>query len=404
MLSSTGLTAGVAALLLAVAVGTPTEPTQPPAAGAARELVVAQDGSGDFTTITDAVAEAADGDTVLVRPGTYTEAFVIEADIAVVGDGPREDIVITAPEGGPTAAVSSLSSAAAPYAVLLDDTTATLSGFTFRGLSSQVHIHGGAPTVSDLHIESVGMPHTQTNPADTMGFGSLESSSMVINGGSRAVVRGNLITHGAPIMFFDDSEPIIEANHLADGPYIWGYDGDGTIIRGNTIERSTVRAIGVFTPTPLTIEGNIISDPGTIGIHLLEGGATVTGNTIKGASDSGILVAGMGLATALALVDNELIDNATGISSSARDGVIEGNAVTGGQTGIVLVTGSPVVRNNTIEGASGRGLVIAQSVGTPTLTGNRSCGNGENLYVAEGANVEIDDTNEICEDTLAAAQ
>jgi pectin methylesterase-like acyl-CoA thioesterase len=45
-------------------------------------IVVAQDGSGTYATITEAVAAANDGDTVLVKPGTYVEAVTIAKDIA----------------------------------------------------------------------------------------------------------------------------------------------------------------------------------------------------------------------------------------------------------------------------------------------------------------------------------
>ena len=38
---------------------------------------------------------------------------------------------------------------------------------------------------------------------------------------------------------------------------------------------------------------------------------------------------------------------------------------------------------------------------SPTLTENLSCDNGENLWVAEGANPAIDASNEICADARA---
>ncbi len=42
-------------------------------------------GKGQFTTITAAVAAASSGDTIYIRPGTYTENFTIGANIALVG-------------------------------------------------------------------------------------------------------------------------------------------------------------------------------------------------------------------------------------------------------------------------------------------------------------------------------
>ena len=53
--------------------------------------VVAADGSGDFTTISEAVAAAAEGDTVLVKPGEYVEVVAVDKNITLQGDGPREE-------------------------------------------------------------------------------------------------------------------------------------------------------------------------------------------------------------------------------------------------------------------------------------------------------------------------
>ena len=49
--------------------------------------MVAQDGSGTVTTIAEGVAMAQDGDTVLVKPGTYHESVAITEDITLRGDG-----------------------------------------------------------------------------------------------------------------------------------------------------------------------------------------------------------------------------------------------------------------------------------------------------------------------------
>ena len=62
-----------------------------------------------------------------------------------------------------------------------------------------------------------------------------------------------------------------------------------------------------------------------------------------------------------------------------------------------MSTGTPDVRDNSVASVEERGLVIGFGA-SPTLSGNTSCDNGENLLVAEGATPSIDDTNEICED------
>jgi hypothetical protein len=52
-------------------------PTAKQAADDATTHIVAQDGTGEYTTIGAALAAAADGYTILVRPGTYDAAAVV---------------------------------------------------------------------------------------------------------------------------------------------------------------------------------------------------------------------------------------------------------------------------------------------------------------------------------------
>jgi pectin methylesterase-like acyl-CoA thioesterase len=56
-------------------------------------------GRGDFTTISDAIARAPAGARIHIRPGYYREQLVVNKPLELVGDGPREDIVID-PERG----------------------------------------------------------------------------------------------------------------------------------------------------------------------------------------------------------------------------------------------------------------------------------------------------------------
>lgn len=391
MLSATGITAALAILAIAASV-VDTDTPVPPGAEAATH-VVAADGSGDFSTIGAAVDAAADGDTILVRPGTYTESVTIEKDITLTGDGPREDIVLVAPEDGPTVLIQEGGLAADPYAVLLQDTLATVSGLTLRGQPSEVIASGGAPTVQNIHFDVTGYPYEggTTSPA---------GSSIVVNGDSAAVIRENTITGGGPIGVFDGSDPIIEGNTLSGGPHIFGFGfGEGSVVRNNTIEGTIIRAIGTFRSSEaLLIEGNTISDPGTYGIDASAGDATIIGNTITDAGQYGISISSGREAI---VRDNVIRDNRIGLAWSLGEGSIEGNVLTGGDAGLIITDGAPSVSDNVIEDVDGRGLVVGSGT-APVLTGNRSCDNGENLVVQEGSEAIIDDTNEICEDVAPA--
>ncbi|MBY8883112.1 right-handed parallel beta-helix repeat-containing protein [Actinacidiphila acidipaludis] len=57
-------------------------------------LTVAQDGSGEFRTIGDALARARSGAVVSLRPGVYAEALTVRTRVTIVADGPRGSVRI----------------------------------------------------------------------------------------------------------------------------------------------------------------------------------------------------------------------------------------------------------------------------------------------------------------------
>jgi parallel beta-helix repeat protein len=378
-------------------------------------IVVAQDGSGTFHTLNEAVEAAADGDTILVRPGEYVEAVVIDKDIVVKGDGDLADIVISAPEGGPTAPINPSVKETGeavemdPYAVLLQDSDAVLSDLTFRGQPSEIIISGGAPTIENVMFDGTGFPFTGAST-------SARGSSIVVNGSSTAVIKDNVLVGGGPIGIFDGAMPLVEGNVLSDGPHIWGIP-DGAVIRNNTIEGALVRAIGVFDETSPRIEGNTIIDPGETGIDIWAGSASVRKNSIRGGK-AGIYVQGanptiednvisgsevhaiMVIDAQPAIAGNELDDNGAAVVWRGTEGTIDGNDISGGGEGIRISFGNPTVTSNTVRGVAGEGIAITGTA-TPNLEGNTSCANGVNLSVAPEAREAIEADNEICLDQSA---
>ncbi len=59
--------------------------------------LVRQDGTGDFSTLSDAVSFAMDGDYILVGPGTYDETFSIEKNLIIESESGRD---VTILDGG----------------------------------------------------------------------------------------------------------------------------------------------------------------------------------------------------------------------------------------------------------------------------------------------------------------
>ena len=71
--------------------GQVTAKSEPPT-----HVVDAFPGRGDFTTVGDAIRAATPGDRILVRPGLYDEALVVDKPLEILGDGPVSDIEIQA--------------------------------------------------------------------------------------------------------------------------------------------------------------------------------------------------------------------------------------------------------------------------------------------------------------------
>ncbi|HKG15562.1 MAG TPA: right-handed parallel beta-helix repeat-containing protein [Pyrinomonadaceae bacterium] len=49
---------------------------------------------GDYATVSEAIAQSAPGDRIVVRPGVYDESLVIDKPLEIIGDGDASDIVI----------------------------------------------------------------------------------------------------------------------------------------------------------------------------------------------------------------------------------------------------------------------------------------------------------------------
>lgn len=56
-------------------------------------------GRGDHRTIAEAIAAAPEGARVLIRPGHYEENVVLTKALELIGDGPREEVVISVAKG-----------------------------------------------------------------------------------------------------------------------------------------------------------------------------------------------------------------------------------------------------------------------------------------------------------------
>ena len=67
---------------------------QPTNISSTQSIIVSANGNGDFSTIREALRNAATGARVLIRPGLYNESIVIDKNVEITGDGSAEDIIV----------------------------------------------------------------------------------------------------------------------------------------------------------------------------------------------------------------------------------------------------------------------------------------------------------------------
>jgi parallel beta-helix repeat protein len=118
--------------------------------------IVAQDGSGDYTTIQDAVTASSDGETIEVKSGTYNEEVFVGRSVTLVTN---EGAVI---DGGANNDAVKFSGSE----------TVTLDGFTIRGGSDGYGLDGygtgNAVTLKNLQLESTGITLRDSSGAHTI--------------------------------------------------------------------------------------------------------------------------------------------------------------------------------------------------------------------------------------------
>ena len=241
--------------------------------------VVAHDGTGDFTTITQAVGAAQAGDVILVRAGTYDESVSVGRDVTISGEGDRAGVVIQ-----PSSGSSSFS---------LGASGATLSNLTLRGSFAGVTMDGGGPTLEDLSFDNAGMP----------AGAERDGSAVLVSGGARALIRDNTITGGSIGILVTDGKAVLKGNDIS-----------GTSVAGIQVDAGAPR-----------LSQNAVHDNQGSGVAVLDGSASLSGNAIT-ANANGLVLGG---GATLTLSGNAICDNATNVQvlDGAAMPVLDGNEV-----------------------------------------------------------------------------
>jgi parallel beta-helix repeat protein len=396
-----------------------------------RELVVDAAGKAAFTSIGDALRTAGSDDIVLVKPGTYREAIVLDKSITLIGDGLRDAIVIESHDGNtlrstaPFGRVANLTfrqtGETTFYCVAMAAGQITLEQCDVSGAGGGVAVYGSAsPTLVRNRIHDCRGAGIFVYED---GRGTFEDNDVFANTLAGIEVR-------------DSGDPTVRRNRIHDGK------GSGILVHNNargTFEDNDVSAnaltgiqvaraadpivrrnrfheakqgggIFVYENGRGTFEDNEIFANALAGIQVQEGAdPAVRRNRIHDGKSAGILVHTNGRGT---FEDNDVWANvlagvqvATGADPTVRRnrlheakqgggvfiydtgrGLFEDNDVFANAFAGIQVQegGDPVVRRNRIRDGKTGGILV-QSEGRGTFEENDVCANAQaGIAVATG--------------------
>ncbi|MCP9455855.1 MAG: pectinesterase family protein [Nitrospira sp.] len=220
-----------------------------------RTIVVAIDGSGDFTSIQEAVDRAQKGDTVFIKPGVYAQDLTIHSKegIKVVGAG--ADYVTLVGDGS---YVGVLHIGKWPYGA---------SDIEITGLT--IHDHGG---------HAVGIFNARGVTLRALHVKGLLFSQQVKEMRIENCVIGESETTGVQLA---DSQAVLIGNVIHDNDHGVNVVGKSTVrIERNVILRNLFEAIVVEDGATVTLVGNTLVKNGSGAAFLGASRNDVSGNIV----------------------------------------------------------------------------------------------------------------------------
>jgi parallel beta-helix repeat protein len=216
----------------------------------------------DYPTISVAIGNASDGDTVFVRSGNYTESLTIDKSILLLGEESKTTI-ITAPLGG-------VFSGQTPIKIFADN----------------VRIYN--LTVNNYNALGFGIS-TIGNGTEIIGNTVYSQTAISTRAPFTAISENNLTGYITPVLVAS-SYCNITNNILSSNSYGVDLEGSSNFVSGNTIAGYPV-GYGIFiNGNSNNVSHNMITNKDD-GISVLNGSHnTVTANSVDNCSEFGLRV------------------------------------------------------------------------------------------------------------------
>ncbi|MDQ2589123.1 sporulation protein [Saccharothrix yanglingensis] len=292
-----------------------------------------------FRTISDAVAAAGDGDVIAVRPGTYTEAVVLDRDVTLSGAGAAGEVRIESAENpalrlsAERATISGIVLAHTGGEAALDLTGGTLyaeecvvsansrvavvvrRGADLRARECRVGNGGGAGVLvfdggqaelRDCALESISTIAVVVRARGTarlVGCTIADAQGAVLAadgaGGDLEDCRLQRIGGNAIVLEADSTLALTGTSVFdVDGVAVLVGAGSQPVLRDCRIERTAAQAVVVVQGASVVLERVVVESASGHAVHVVEGSsAELTDCTFRDTGHDAVLVGGAGRAT-----------------------------------------------------------------------------------------------------------
>lgn len=339
-----------------------TIPDQAPRETGVAAVTVKANGGGDYSSIADAVAAAADGERIEVYPGTYTQGVDVTRPVEIVGVGNVKDIIWQVADDN---------------VVEWTAESGLVSGITMiqnGGKHFGFHLAGGSVIIEDNDMTSRGL------------------GIIAVRGNVGGTIRRNTIhdSEQGGIFLFEKGKATIDDNTFFGNRLaaIEVKDGAAPIVRGNTMRDGKGSGIFVNVDGTGRFENNTVVNNALAGIEVKGGkDPLITGNIVRNSVQGGVLIS----EKATARIENNTIyaNGFAGIEiKTGANPVIWNNVLRDGNQSAIYVHegGRGVIEDNQIHNNAFYGIAVKDNNSNPIVRGNKIYANVyEGIRVREGA-------------------
>ena len=232
---------------------------------------------------------------ILLKPGRYAGNVVIDKPLTLVGDGPREQIVIDAGGRGSVLVLKT-------DGAIVRNLTLVNSGDQYNNLDAGVQVRGNFNVIKDLRIRDclfgIDLKQSNDNIIRRNEISSKEGYGLGLRGDAIRLwysrnnrIRDNHIHHARDLVVWYSADNIIADNHITHGRYgLHFMYSRYNLVKNNNFEFNSVGIYLMYSDSVVVHKNRIVQAIGAAGIGI-----------------------GFKEASNLDIVDNEVLYNSIGL-------------------------------------------------------------------------------------------